>query len=398
MGAGHAGGRLAISLRELGYEGRVVLIGEEDALPYERPPLSKEMITGEAEFDSSRLGDKSFWQERRIDLVLNDAAADIDPSTNSLRLSSGNVYQFDQLAFATGANPRKLPVFDQPNLPATCLRDLNDARWIKNRLKEGSKVLVIGAGVIGLELASSVVKVGGTATVVEAAPSAMGRAVTPCIAEHLINLHRARGVVFHFNAMAVEAKVSDKGLQVKLNNDLELTADFAVVGIGIIPNDKIAEKAGIEVEDGILVDEQGRTSIDNIWAVGDVARIPMDGKHVRQETWRHADNHPRAVAAAMLGGEEPYQHVPGAWTDQCNQRLQIEGVLEGEEVIRKGTGNSEEFAAFYLKDGQLVGAAAFQNSKIIMLARRAIAAGQKPDPAALANPELKPKAAFKPIG
>ena len=394
IGAGHAGGRMAISLRELGYDGRIVLLGEEDALPYERPPLSKEMITGKTEFGSSALGDRTFWEERQIELRLGRAVTEVDADNGIAILENGEGIPFDHLVFANGATARRLPVFEEPSLPVSYLRNLDDSRWIRRQLETGKEAIIVGAGVIGLELASSIVECGGAATVIEAASSVMGRAVTPIVAERLLRLHKARGVRFHFDTVVTEACAANGGILITLDNGAKVLGDFAVAGIGITPNDRIAREAGVHVNDGIIVDEQGRTNLDTIWAVGDVARFPMNGELVRQETWRHADNHSRAVAAAILGSEIGYNEVPGFWSDQVGVRLQIEGQLEGEEVVRESASESEQVAAFYIQESKLIGAAIFQNPKLATLARRAIANAQQIDRAALANPELSPKLTF----
>jgi 3-phenylpropionate/trans-cinnamate dioxygenase ferredoxin reductase subunit len=290
---------------------------------------------------------------------------------------------------------RRLAVFGEPDLPLTYLRTIQDARWIHQHLRPGVGVIIVGAGVIGLEIASSVLKVGGNATVIESGPNVMGRNVTPWVAQRLLELHREHGVAFHFNVQVDSVSPLASGLRVKLDSGVELEGDFAVVGVGVQPNDQLALTAGAEVNDGIIVDAQGRCSIENMWAVGDVARVPMMGQLVRQETWRHADSHPRTVAAALLGGDDAYEDVPGFWTEQLGRRFQVEGQIHGEEIIRDGIDDNGGFATLYVEDGKLLGASAIDNPKITALARRVIASGQNVDSNVLRDPNIDLKRALR---
>ncbi|MEX0405292.1 FAD-dependent oxidoreductase [Aquibium sp. LZ166] len=393
-GGGQSGGRMAEALRTEGYTGRILLVGEEPHLPYERPPLSKDVATGSSEEATAALGDEVFWKERRIELELGSAIEAIDTKRKSVSIAGRAAIGYDQLVLATGARPRRLPLFDDPALPITYLRTLTDARWVRERLAPGRRVIIIGAGVIGLEIASSVVKMGGHATVIEAAPGVMGRAATPTVAGWMLRLQRQNGVNFHLNARIEKVDRAADGLVVTLDDDSRIEGDFAVVGIGVVPNDQLAAEGGISVNDGVIVDAQGRTSDPAVWAVGDVARHPVAGQLVRQETWRHADNHPRVVAKAILGGGDRYEEIPGYWSDQFGQRLQVEGSLAGEEVIRNA-GDGAAPMAFYLLGGKLVGMAALQNSKGVALARRMIASGSSFSPADLADPSVDLRALLK---
>lgn len=383
VGAGHAGGRCALTLRELGFDGGIVVVGEEPELPYERPPLSKEMLTGASPLDASRLAEAPAWTAKGIAVHVGARAVDI--ADGRVVLEDGRRLAFDDLVLATGARVRRLPMFDEPDMPISYLRTTEDARWVRERLTPGVTVLIVGAGVIGLEVASSVVAVGGTALVVEAGPSVMGRAVPASVAARMVALHEAHGVQFRFGSQAVSCVPRERGLVAGLNDGSQIEADLAVIGIGVVPNVELALAAGCEVDDGVVVDSLGRTSQLGVWAIGDVARHPMGEQQVRQETWRHADQHARSVAAALVGGDAAYDEVPGFWSDQYGRRLQVEGHPVGVELWRDGPDGN--FAALYLREGQLNGAAVLDEPKVAALARRVISAGGLVDAAAVSDPQ-----------
>lgn len=384
VGAGHAGGRCALTLRELGFEGGIVVVGEESELPYERPPLSKEMLTGAAPLDASRLAEPDEWTANGIAVHVGARAVDVEDGR--VVLDDGRRLAFDDLVLATGAKVRRLPIFDEPDLPVSYLRTTEDARWVRERLVPGVSVLIVGAGVIGLEVASSVLAVGGTALVVEAGPSVMGRAVPPRVAERMVAIHEAQGVQFRFGSQAVACSPFQPGLATELDDGSQLTADLAVVGVGVTPDVELALAAGCEVDDGVVVDSLGRTSQPGVWAIGDVARHRFGERTLRQETWRHADQHARTVAAALLGGSAEYDEVPGFWSDQHGRRLQVEGEPAGDELFRDRP--DDGFAALYVRDGRLNGAAVLDEPKVAGLARRLIAIGGAIDTAAARDPEI----------
>jgi 3-phenylpropionate/trans-cinnamate dioxygenase ferredoxin reductase component len=396
LGAGQAGGRFAETLRERGFGGEIVLAGEEAEPPYERPPLSKEILAGTMPESGALLhGGAAFWAERGVTFRGGMRAVAIDRAAKHALFASGEALPYDTLVLATGCTARRLPAL--AGAPSFALRDLGDARALRARLTPGATLLCIGGGVIGLEVAATARGLGCRAIVVEAGPRLMGRSAPPVFAEALLALHRARGVELHLGRTLAEMREEAGKLHATLDDGTRIAADVAVEGIGATPNESLAREAGLEVRDGIFVDARGRTSDPAILAVGDVARHPLArfGITLRQETWRHADNHPRAVAAALLDASAPdYDDVPGFWSDQHGTRLMIEGICEGEMVLR-GDPHAERFSAFWLQDGALRGAGTLGDSRAMAVARRLIAAGVRPDPSLLADPAKELRALLR---
>ena len=385
VGAGQAGGRLAATLRELGHQGRIVLIGQEPHMPYERPPLSKEILTGKMTPEEACLGDDGYWSERRIELRLGSGAVALDPRERVVTLATGEEIDFEDLVFATGATPRWLPGVPEDDGRVGVLRTIEDAQALRDGLSPGAHLAIVGAGVIGLEVAASLREIGVEVTIFEAANRVMGRAVTEEVGRRLARMHEAAGVALRFGVRIESVESGDGDVTLRLAGGDTVAADRLLVAVGVQPNDELAEDAGIPAADGILVDALGRTGVPRIWAVGDVARHPADWSDdsVRQETWRHADMHSRAVAAAILGQGTDYVEVPGFWSDQYGHRFQSEGVPEGQEMLRD---DGDAFTALYFApDGRLLGCAVLDAPKVAALARRAIAARKVFDPAAFSD-------------
>jgi 3-phenylpropionate/trans-cinnamate dioxygenase ferredoxin reductase component len=396
LGAGQAGARFAETLRERGFTGEVVLAGEEAEPPYERPPLSKEILSGTMPEEGALIqGGEAFWRERGVVFRGGMRAVAIDRAAKRVVFESGEALPYGTLVLATGCAARRLPALG--GAPSFALRSLADARALRERLVPGAALLCVGGGVIGLEVAATAVSLGCRVAVLEAGPRLMGRSAPAVFAEALLALHRARGVTVHLGRTLAEIAAQDGRIRARLDDGTEIAADSVVEGIGATPNDALAREAGLATGDGIHVDARGRTSDPAILAVGDVARHPLPrfGMTLRQETWRHADNHPRAVAAAFLDAGAPdYDDVPGFWSDQHGVRLMIEGLCEGEMVLR-GDAGSGRFSAFWLRDGVVRGAGTLGDSRAMAVARRLIAAGARPDPALLADPARDLRAALK---
>jgi 3-phenylpropionate/trans-cinnamate dioxygenase ferredoxin reductase subunit len=396
LGAGQAGGRFAETLRERGFAGEIVLAGEEAEPPYERPPLSKEILAGTMPESGALLqGGAAFWAERDVAFRGDMRAVAIERDERRVRFANGEALPYDVLVLATGCTARRLPSL--AGALAFALRSLADARALRERLVPGATLACIGGGVIGLEVAATATALGCRVVVIEAGPRLMGRSAPPVFAEALRALHEARGVGLRLGRSLSGVTAGAAGVTLRLDDGETIEADVLVEGIGARPNDGLAREAGLAVQDGILVDGRGRTSDPAILAVGDVARHPLPrfGVTLRQETWRHADNHPRAVAAALLDPDAPaYDDVPGFWSDQHGMRLMIEGMCEGEAVLR-GDPASGRFSAFWLQDGVVRGAGTLGDSRAMAVARRLIAAGARPDPALLADPAKDLRAALK---
>ncbi|MGN6807465.1 MAG: NAD(P)/FAD-dependent oxidoreductase, partial [Trinickia sp.] len=345
VGAGHVGGRAAQTLREAGWQGRITLIGAEPHMPYERPPLSKDLLTARREAEHCRLRPREAWEEDGIEHVVATVQA-LDPREQVLRLDDGRTIAYEALLLATGGDARRLSIPGANSAGVHCLRTLDDALGIRQRLTPGARVVVIGGGFIGLEVAASARMCECDVTVVEGASRLMGRAVPEPIAARAHALHERKGVRLLLGAapLAIESG-EDASLVVRLESGDALYADTVVVGIGIEPADALARAAGLDVERGIVVGETLETSARNVYAAGDVAVFPSRfGTHrIRQETWHNAETQSQLAARNMLGAREAYRALPWFWSDQFDYQLQVAGEpgLGRQSVVRSIADDAE---------------------------------------------------------
>ncbi len=328
IGAGQAGGWAAVSLRQAGFAGRIVLIGAEPWLPYERPPLSKAVLTAEIEPPIAYFRDSARYDEHRIETLTGVRVVEIDRKTHQVRLADGRVLAYDRLLLATGGRARALTVPGGER--ALCLRTLDDARAIRARLATARQVVCIGAGVIGLEVAASARARGAAVTVLEAAARPMGRSVSSEGADFVARLHRDAGVDLRCGVAVAAIAPGPGGTERVLTADGGVfPADLVLAGVGMERALDLAAAAGLALDGGIAVDAWGRSSDPAIFAAGDVAAFlhPLfPDRRLRLESWRHAQNHGIAVGRAMAGGEvAPYDDIPWFWTDQHGVNLQVAG-------------------------------------------------------------------------
>ena len=330
IGAGQAGGWAAVTLRQAGFAGRIVLIGAEPWLPYERPPLSKAVLTAEIEPPIAYFRDSARYDEHGIDVLLGCRAVAIDATARRVRLADGQTLGYDRLLLATGGRARALTVPGGER--ALCLRTLEDARTIRARLATARRVVCIGAGVIGLEVAASARARGAAVTVLETAARPMGRSVSPEGADFVARLHRDAGVDLRCGVAVAAIEPGPGGSERVLTADgSAFSADLVLAGVGMERVLDLAVAAGLALDGGIAVDAWGRSSDPAIFAAGDVAAFlhPLfPGRRLRLESWRHAQNHGIAVgrAMAMVGAEAPpYDDIPWFWTDQHGVNLQVAG-------------------------------------------------------------------------
>jgi 3-phenylpropionate/trans-cinnamate dioxygenase ferredoxin reductase subunit len=391
IGAGQAGGWAATAMRQAGFTGRILLLGDEAWRPYERPPLSKAWLT-EAEPPAVQYFHKpDRYAELDIDFRPSTPAIAIDPIGQRVRLADDSVAAYDKLLFTTGGRARKLGVPGAEHV--LTLRTIEDSLAIRARLATAQRVICIGAGVIGLEIAASARKLGRDVTVLEAGPSAMGRSVAPEIATFVTELHRQAGSRLHFN-MAVQAidTAPDGTMSVFCANGFGVTGDLVLAGVGMERNLDLARQTGVAIEGGIVVDEFGQSSVANIYAAGDVAAFfhPLFGRHLRLEAWRHAQNHGVAVGQAMAGVMKPYDDVPWFWTDQHDVNLQVAGMaVEATRTILRPGADKHEFTAVHLLDDNRVIAVTTANAPRDIRAGTAMIKSAKPiDPEAIANPAI----------
>ncbi|MBV9252253.1 MAG: FAD-dependent oxidoreductase [Acetobacteraceae bacterium] len=386
VGAGQAGAWAAVSMRQAGFTGRILLIGEERWRPYERPPLSKAALTEDPEPALAYFHKEARYAEQNIELMLGVEVAAIEPMAHRIRLMDGRVLEYDKLGLTVGGKARRLPVHGGD--AALYLRTIEDARVIRARLAEAKRVACIGAGVIGLEIASSARQRGCGVTVLEALPRAMGRAVSPEGAAFMESLHRNAGVELHFNLIVDQLEsIAGGGAVVVCRDKRRFEADLVIAGVGMQRNLALAEAAGLALEGGIVVDEFGRTSAPDIFAAGDVTAFhhPLFGRRLRLESWRHAQNHGTAIGRTMCGEMIPYDDVPWFWTDQHGVNLQVAGLPAdaAHTVVRRNVPSGGFVAVHLAGDGSVIGVTAADNPREIRAGQAMIKARQKVEPALL---------------
>jgi 3-phenylpropionate/trans-cinnamate dioxygenase ferredoxin reductase component len=399
IGAGECGARAAFALRENGYRGPVTLVGEETHLPYERPPLSKEALHREEEPEPKWIGLAERFAEQGISVLTGRNAVTIDRAGRTVGLSDGSTLAYDRLLLATGALPRQLPLAADAGPRCVTLRSFDDALGIRRLLSSGMRLVVIGGGFIGLELAASAAKRGAAVTVIEAQPRVLMRGVPEEIASVVVERHRAEDADIRTGIGIASISSDAEAVNVTLADGTEIAADLVVVGIGAVPVTGLAEAAGLAVENGIAVDSYLRTSDPDIFAAGDCCSFPLEiygGRRVRLESWRNAQDQGSLAAKNMLGAEEPVSAVPWFWSDQHDLTLQIAGLADGaERHVRRDLGDGA-FILFHLApDGRLLAASGIGPgnavARDIRLAEMLIAKRAKPDPAALASVDVKLK-------
>ena len=392
IGAGQAGGWAAKTLRDQGFEGRVIIVGDEDFAPHERPPLSKEVLLGDAEKESCLLWPPGTLEDADIEIRLGLSVKSIDANSHTMSLANGETLAWNKILIATGGRARSLDV-DGVDLDGVyTLRTIEDAEGIRARLTAGAKVLVIGAGWIGLEVAAAARKRDASATVVEVADRVCARALTENMSQWIHALHERHGVDIRLTTAFSHFAGDGKLQKAVLGDGSEINCDIAVIGIGLIPNTELAESAGLDIENGIVVDENGQTSHPDIFAAGDVTNHPnaLLGRRVRLESWENAQNQAINSAKAMLDIKEPYSEIPWFWSDQYDANIQMMGLPEEwDQTVTRGDRETGEFIEFYLKDGELQGAAAINNPRDLRFTRRMITSGRKFEADTLADPDVK---------
>jgi NADPH-dependent 2,4-dienoyl-CoA reductase/sulfur reductase-like enzyme len=391
IGAGQAGGRAAEALRRGGHTGPITIVGDEVHPPYERPSLSKEFL---ADADLEKVAwvrPAPWYAENGITLVPGRRATRIDRAGKIVTLDDGTNLPYVALILATGGRPRLLPLDGAGHPRVTYLRTIDDSRRLFSSLRHGARIVVIGAGFIGLEVAAAARARGAEVTVLEIGERPMARGIPALVGAFYADLHRTKGIDLRFGASVERIVDADGSAGVELGSGETIKADAVVVGIGIIPNDELAAQAGLEVDNGIVVDAYGRTSDPAIYAAGDATNHlnPRLGRRIRLESWQNAQNQAIAVARNILGAETEYAEVPWFWSDQFGVNLQIAGIPEADdEVIRHGTLGEGPVLFFHLRGGKLVAAIGIDSARDIRFAKEIIALGGKVTPAELADPSI----------
>lgn len=403
VGAGECGTRAAFALREQGFTGELTLISEENHLPYERPPLSKQAML-EPSPEPKYIASAAQFEAASIHLKLGHKVTAINRSEQQLTLANGNskTISYTKLLLTTGASPRTLPLLTQTGIDSSYLRTVGDAEKIRAAFQTIQHVVIIGGGLIGLELAASARQLGVGVTVLEAASRVLGRAVPASMAEVIVKRHQEAGVDIICNASIQRVSQDAKQINFVLSNGVQLSTELVVVGIGAIPNTQLAEQAGLEVNNGIVVNEHLQTSDPQIYAAGDCCSFPSSatGQWMRLETWRNAQQQGMLAASNLLGAQTPHTAVPWFWSDQYELGLQVAGLAaaENQRVVRSLGENS--FIEFeYEPSGKLVAAAgigiATAVAKDIRLAEILISKGAVIEPTVLADPNLNLKKLLK---
>ena len=359
VGAGLAGAKAAQELRERGFDGRVVLVGAEPEPPYERPPLSKDYLRGESEREKAHVHPAGFYEEQEIELETGSAVTAIDPGTSRVLLEDNRELAYDRLLLTTGAEPRRVPLPGAELDGIHYLRTFADADALRARLRSGAgRVAVVGAGWIGSEVAASARQRGLEVTVIDPLALPNERIFGTEVGSFYRDVHAEHGVEMLLGR-GVEAFEGDGAVaRVRLSDGTQVECDFAVVGVGVAPRAELARDAGLEVENGIVVDEHLLTSVPNIYAAGDVANAwhPFYGRRIRVEHWANALNQGPAAARSMLGEDVSYERIPYFFSDQYDVGMEYSGYAESwdEVVLRGDPGAGEGFVAFWLRDGHVL--------------------------------------------
>lgn len=386
IGAGQAGSSLAIKLKTLGYEGMVTLIGDEPVAPYQRPPLSKKYLLGEMTLDRLYLRPPEFYVKQGIDLRINTAVDAINIAEKTIQIGD-EILGYEQLALTTGSKPRLLPSRIGGKLNGIfSVRSLADVNAMQSAFDKGGHVLIIGGGYIGLEAAAVAAAKGLKVTLIEMAERILQRVACAETSNYFRDLHQNHGVKI-LEGVGLDNLTGDGHVNgAILSNGTTLNIDFAIVGVGILPETSLAEAAGLIQNNGIETDSWGRTSAPDIWAAGDCASFPFQGNRIRLESVPNAIDQAEVVACNMLGSKQDYIATPWFWSDQYDVKLQIAGMNAGYTNVVVRDGGSAR-SHWYYKSEKLLAVDAMNDPRAYMVAKRLIEAGETADPKIIANPQ-----------
>ena len=391
IGCGQAGGQAAASLRQEKYEGPITMIGQEPYIPYQRPPLSKQYLSGEQEKEKLSLRQESFYSEKEINLKLETSVLSLDPHKKELQLENDETVTYDKLLVATGGRPRKLEVDGHTLKGIHYLRNIDDVDAIKTQMNTSQNLVIVGGGYIGLEVASVAIKRGLTVSVLEMESRILERVTTEEMSAFYHQLHTDEGVNILTSTQAKAFKGSET-VESVVCGDHEIPADLVIVGIGILPNTEMAEAAGLETNNGLVVDEHCRTSNEHIFAAGDCTNHPNPilNRRLRLESVPNAMEQGRVAASNMLGGSKSYASMPWFWSDQYEHKLQMVGFSkDSDQSVVRGDMESKSFTVFYLKDGSIIAADSVNNPKEFMASKQLV--GKKASIEALADTSIELK-------
>ena len=395
IGASHAAAQLAPSLRQGGWQGPIIVIGEETSLPYHRPPLSKEFLAGKKQPEDMLIRHAALYEKADIQFRLGMRVTSIVRAAKTVQLDNGEVLQYDKLALATGSRVRQIPL-SGVDLAGVCyLRNLNDVENIKNHVQAGKKAVIVGGGYIGLETAAVLNQLGMHVTVLEMMSRILERVTAVEVSEFYHRIHTEEGVSIKTNVTVSAFKGEESVQQVVCKDGQSFDADLVVIGVGILPNVELAEAAGLKVDNGITVDEFTTTSDKDIVAVGDCTNHHNAhyDRHIRLESVQNAVEQAQTAAMTLCGIPKTHNALPWFWSDQYDLKLQIAGLSQGYDdvVIRGDIHQSRSFAAFYLSDGEIIAVDAVNRPKEFMMGKRLIMQKARLDKNQLADEAISMK-------
>ncbi len=394
VGAGHGGAQAAVALRQNKFEGSVAIVGDEPELPYERPPLSKEYFSGEKSFERILIRPASFWEDRKVDMLLGRRVESVDPAAHRVTLTDGSTIGYGKLIWATGGAPRRLTCSGHHLSGVHGVRTRADADRMLSELERTTNVVVIGGGYIGLEAAAVLAKFGKKVTVLEALDRVLARVAGETLSRFYEAEHRAHGVDVQLGAKVdcILGDDQDRVTGVQMHDGSIIPADMVIVGIGIIPAVEPLIAAGAAGGNGVDVDEYCRTSLPDIYAIGDCAMHAnafADGQRIRLESVQNANDQATTAAKHILGTEEAYYAVPWFWSNQYDLRLQTMGLSIGyDETVVRGDPATRSFSVIYLKNGKVLALDCVNAVKDYVQGKALVTKGLSPDKAALANTEV----------
>ncbi len=375
-GAGHAAGQVVASLRQHEFDGRIILVGDEPYLPYQRPPLSKKFLAGEMPAERLYVKPESFYEEAGVELRLESRISAIDRDQQRLSLEDGDEVAYDHLVLTLGSRVRRLHMDGEQLDGVHYLRNIADVHAIREHMGSSRRLVVIGAGYIGLEVAAVARQAGLDVTVVEMADRVMSRVVSPEISDFFQIEHTNQGVKLRLSAGITEIHGKKRVKSIVTSDGEEIPADLVVIGVGIVPNTELASAAGLEVDDGIVVDDRCRTSDPRIYAAGDCTMHPngIFGRSLRLESVHNAVEQAKTAAANICGDDTAYCQVPWFWSDQYDLKLQIAGLSEGyDDVVIRGNPAERSFSCVYLREGHLIAVDAINAPRDFVQSKQMIA-------------------------
>ena len=397
IGGGHAGANTAFALRKDGFEGDINIICDEDHFPYHRPPLSKDFIKQKIAIDKLSFKPANFYEEQNISINLNTRIESIDLESN-LANAQDTSFDFDYLVFATGASPRLLPMENADSKNLFYLRQIDDVLLMQDKISSAKEIILIGGGYIGLEVASAMIELGLKVTILEAEERILQRVTSPEVSKFYNDFHSSRGVEIICNARVSNLIAKDKNITaISLEFGESLSTDMVLVGIGAIPNTKLAESIGLECNNGIKTDQYCRTSIPNILAAGDCSSSfnTLFNKELRLESVPNALAQSKIVSSSIVGNELVNDDMPWFWSDQYDLKLQMAGLSSGyDECYILGDINYVNFIACYGKDGYLIAVDSVNQSRQFMLFKRALSNGFKLEMSLIKDKNFQPESMF----